>query len=102
MVVSADYLCRLLRPLTLIDRFGVGGNLPVDSAIFLEFLPRSHQYLLTILSIFWAFAQLLASGVAWGLLGNLTCQQTDLVCTRSANMGWRYFMITMGGISLIG
>lgn len=29
--------------------FGVGGNLPVDSAVFLEFLPGSHQYLLTIL-----------------------------------------------------
>lgn len=27
---------------------GVGGNLPVDSAIFLEFLPGSHQYLLTV------------------------------------------------------
>ena len=26
--------------------FGVGGNLPVDSAIFLEFLPGTHQYLL--------------------------------------------------------
>lgn len=24
---------------------GVGGNLPVDSAIFLEFVPGSHQYL---------------------------------------------------------
>ena len=32
---------------------GVGGNLPVDSAIFLEFLPGTHQYLLTILSIDW-------------------------------------------------
>jgi MFS family permease len=30
---------------------GVGGNLPVDSALFLEFLPGTHQYLLTILSI---------------------------------------------------
>ena len=74
----------------------------MDSAIFLEFLPRSHQYLLTILSIFWAFAQLLASGIAWPLLGNLTCQQTATECTRSENMGWRYFAITMGGISLIG
>nr|XP_031857508.1 uncharacterized protein CI109_007068 [Kwoniella shandongensis]KAA5524580.1 hypothetical protein CI109_007068 [Kwoniella shandongensis] len=80
--------------------FGVGGNLPVDSAIFLEFLPRSHQYLLTILSIFWAFAQLIATLVAWPLLGNLTCQQ-DEVCTRSKNMGWRYFVITMGGLALI-
>lgn len=30
--------------------FGVGCNLPVDSANFLEFLPMSHQYLLTVLS----------------------------------------------------
>ena len=43
---------------------GVGGNLPVDSAIFLEFLPGSHQYLLTILSIFWALAQIFATLVA--------------------------------------
>lgn len=81
--------------------FGVGGNLPVDSAIFLEFLPQSHQYLLTILSVFWAFAQLLATLIAWPLLGNLTCQVTNTNCTRGENMGWRYFVITMGGIALI-
>ncbi|KAL2214403.1 transporter [Sarocladium strictum] len=81
--------------------FGVGGNLPVDSAIFLEFLPASHQYLLTILSIDWAFAQVLANLVAWPLLGNFTCQQTEETCTRSQNLGWRYFVATMGGITLI-
>jgi MFS family permease len=81
--------------------FGVGGNLPVDSAIFLEFLPASHQYLLTILSIDWALAQVVANLVAWPLLGNLTCQQTDTECTRSQNMGWRWFVLTMGGITLI-
>ena len=80
---------------------GVGGNLPVDSAIFLEFLPGSHQYLLTILSIDWALAQVIATLVAWPLLGNLTCQQTDKVCKKGDNMGWRYFMITMGGLSLV-
>ena len=53
---------------------GVGGNLPVsigtgvycngsnarkvDSAVFLEFLPGSHQWLLTIMSIWWAFGQI--------------------------------------------
>ncbi|KAJ4346109.1 hypothetical protein N0V95_005725 [Ascochyta clinopodiicola] len=74
---------------------GVGGNLPVDSAIFLEFLPGSHQYLLTILSIDWALAQVFATLVAWPLLGNLTCQQTDENCTRDKNMGWRYFLIVM-------
>ncbi|KAH8691607.1 putative sugar transporter [Talaromyces proteolyticus] len=78
---------------------GVGGNLPVDSAIFLEFLPASHQYLLTVLSIDWAFAQLVATLVAWPLLGNYTCQQ-NTVCTKSKNMGWRYFMIAMGGLAM--
>ncbi|KAH9877364.1 hypothetical protein IAQ61_002729 [Plenodomus lingam] len=80
---------------------GVGGNLPVDSAIFLEFLPGTHQYLLTILSIFWSLAQVFATLVAWPLLGNMSCQQIDTECTKSKNMGWRYFMIVMGGVALI-
>ncbi|KAI8677808.1 MFS domain-containing protein [Fusarium keratoplasticum] len=80
--------------------FGVGGNLPVDSAIFLEFLPGSHQYLLTILSIDWAIAQVIGTLIAWPLLGNLTCQQ-DETCTRQKNMGWRYFVITVGGLTLL-
>ena len=80
--------------------FGVGGNLPVDSAIFLEFLPGSHQYLLTILSIDWALAQVIATLIAWPLLGNLTCQE-GAACTRGQNMGWRYFVITMGGLTLL-
>ncbi|KAJ5096359.1 hypothetical protein NUU61_005715 [Penicillium alfredii] len=79
---------------------GVGGNLPVDSAIFLEFLPGSHQYLLTILSIDWAFAQVLANLVAWPLLGDITCGSED-GCTKSGNMGWRYFLITMGGLAML-
>ncbi|KAL3494342.1 major facilitator superfamily domain-containing protein [Aspergillus germanicus] len=79
---------------------GVGGNLPVDSAIFLEFLPGSHQYLLTVLSINWALAQLLANLVAWPLVGNFTCPSAD-DCVRSGNMGWRYFLATMGGLALI-
>lgn len=67
--------------------FGVGGNLPVDSAVFLEFLPGSHQYLLTVLSIFWALAQVLATLVAWPLLGYRTCSPTNTNCTREENFG---------------
>ncbi|KAI8229115.1 putative MFS-type transporter [Colletotrichum sp. SAR 10_77] len=80
--------------------FGVGGNLPVDSAIFLEFLPGTHQYLLTVLSIDWAIAQVIATLIAWPLLGNLTCQQGQ-TCTKSNNMGWRYFIVTIGGLTLV-
>lgn len=72
-----------------------------DSAIFLEFLPASHAYLLTVLSIFWAFAQLFGTLVAWPLLGTMTCETEDTDCTRGENMGWRYFVITMGGVALI-
>ena len=81
--------------------FGVGGNLPVDSAIFLEFLPGSHQYLLTVLSIDWALAQVVATLIAWPILGNLTCQEGDAPCPRSENAGWRWFIITMGGLTLV-
>ncbi|KAI6785532.1 putative MFS-type transporter-like protein [Emericellopsis cladophorae] len=81
--------------------FGVGGNLPVDSAIFLEFLPGSHQYLLTVLSVDWALAQVVTNLIAWPLLGNFTCQQDAETCTRGQNMGWRYFIIAMGGLTLL-
>ena len=30
-------------------------SLPVDGALFLEFIPQSHQWLLTLLSAFWSF-----------------------------------------------
>ena len=80
--------------------FGVGGNLPVDSAIFLEFLPGTHQYLLTVLSIFWAFAQLVATLVAWPLLGYHTCEAEAETCTKSENFGWRWFMMCMGIMAL--
>ncbi|KAE9400144.1 MFS general substrate transporter [Gymnopus androsaceus JB14] len=78
--------------------FGVGGNLPVDgSAIFLENIPRSHQYLLTLLSVWWAAGQLLASLIAWPLIANFSCASAN-DCTKTVNMGWRY---TFGGITLL-
>lgn len=82
--------------LTAMWSVGVGGNLPVDSAVFLgkeeglhlvlmiltrlvEFIPASHQYLLTVLSVWWAFGQLLGS-----LVRNLPhcCLQCTLTCFR--------------------
>ncbi|KAF7345802.1 Sugar transporter [Mycena venus] len=53
--------------------FGVGGNLPVDGAIFLEVLPKNQQWWLTLLSVWWALGQLFASLVAWPLISNFSC-----------------------------
>ncbi|POR31849.1 Putative MFS-type transporter PB1E7.08c [Tolypocladium paradoxum] len=65
--------------------FGVGGNLPVDGALFLEFLPDASSALLTLLSVWWPVGQLASSLVAWYCMANWPVEQ-----------GWRYFIVTIG------
>ena len=77
---------------------GVGGNLPVDGALFLEFLPFASGNLLTMLSVWWPVGQLLGSVIAWGFIPNYSCS-TDEICTKSNNMGWRYLNFTMGAFT---
>src|SRR5436853_1337926 len=72
---------------------------PVDSAVFLEVLPGSHQWLLTIMSIWWSFGQILGTLVAWPLIANYACNSAE-GCTRENNMGWRYFLFTYPPSSL--
>ncbi|KAF9647905.1 MFS general substrate transporter [Thelephora ganbajun] len=84
--------------------FGVGGNLPVDSAVFLDLVPASHQYLLTVMSGWWSGGQLLGSLVAWPLIVNFSCHTNAanaISCARAENMGWRYLMFTLGGLTLL-
>ena len=89
--------------------FGVGGNLPVDGALFLEFLPASSGNLLTLLSVWWPLGQLLSSLVGWALIPRYSCA-TDLktcsatageepCCSRANNMGWRYTIMSLGAIT---
>ncbi|KAL1739107.1 major facilitator superfamily domain-containing protein, partial [Schizophyllum fasciatum] len=80
---------------------GVGGNMPVDSALFLDLVPGTHQYLLTVMTVFWSLGQLFASMIAWPLIANFSCDATAPACTRSANMGWRYLLFTLGGTTLV-
>ncbi|KAJ9620738.1 uncharacterized protein PV06_03357 [Exophiala oligosperma] len=82
--------------------FGVGGNLPVDSAVFLEFLPGTHQYLLEILAVWWSFGQMIPAGAAWGFLPRYSCSADTPAgqCKKADNMGWRYLMYSMGAITL--
>ncbi|KAF9007139.1 major facilitator superfamily domain-containing protein [Cyathus striatus] len=83
---------------------GVGGNLPVDSAVFLDLVPASHQFLLTTMSVFWSLGQLFVSLVAWPLIANFSCPLTtspDGTCTRKENMGWRYLLFLLGGLTLV-
>ncbi|KAL3461795.1 major facilitator superfamily domain-containing protein [Aspergillus heterothallicus] len=44
---------------------GTGGNQPVDSAIFLEYIPATDQCLLTIQSAFWSVGLAVAALIGW-------------------------------------
>ncbi|KAI4208231.1 MAG: hypothetical protein LQ346_000111 [Caloplaca aetnensis] len=82
---------------------GVGGNLPVDGALFLEFLPFASGGLLTMLSVWWPVGQLISSLVAWGFIPNYSCATGDgaPACVKSANMGWRYLNLTLGAMTFL-
>lgn len=65
--------------------FGVGGSLPVDGALFMEFLPDANSSLLTLLSVWWPIGQLVSSLIAWWF-----------IASRPVEEGWRYFMVAIG------
>ncbi|KAL6170920.1 hypothetical protein ACJQWK_03871 [Exserohilum turcicum] len=98
---------------------GVGGNLPVDGALFLEFLPQTSGNLLTLLSVFWPIGNLIASLrksnrnlcsfgaltsiVAWAFIPNFSCPGSTPVgqCSMADNWGWRYLILTLGAITFV-
>ncbi|KAF8896637.1 major facilitator superfamily domain-containing protein [Infundibulicybe gibba] len=75
----------------------------IDGALFLEHVPQSHQWTLTLLSAWWALGQLVASIVAWGFIGNFSCAGTvpQGQCLKGDNMGWRYTFYTLGSLTFI-
>ncbi|OAA75595.1 membrane transporter [Akanthomyces lecanii RCEF 1005] len=102
--------------LTAFVGFGVGGNIPVDSAIFLEFVPRNRRFLLACLSLFQPLGVIVSSAIAFGFIPGYSCSPNfsepdhlpschnvaDGVacCTRGSNKGWRYVLFTTGALSL--
>ena len=65
-----------------------GGNVPVDSIVFLEFVPASHQWLLVTLSAWWNLGQIVVSLLAWLFLSHFACDAADAPCAMRDNMGW--------------
>ena len=87
-----------------IAAFGAGGNLVLDTTVFLEYLPANKQWLLTTLASWWGLAPLFPAAFAWPLFSDsrFACDP-DLpeLCTKSNNMGWRYIWFGNGGLILL-
>ncbi|KAI0229217.1 hypothetical protein L0F63_004522 [Massospora cicadina] len=92
--------------------FGVGGNMPVDGALFLEFIPRESQHLLTLLSVFFSLGAVLSSLLAWVILPQNSCPGLmGLVPSQflgptscdveTENNGWRYLLLALGFLNLL-
>lgn len=79
---------------------GLGGNLPVDGAVLIEFIPGTHQWIVTFLSLFWCLGQLFSSLIAWAFIPNFNCGEEG-PCPRSENMGWRYMWFLLGGVTML-
>ena len=103
--------------LTAFVGFGVGGNIPIDTTICLEFLPQNRRFLLALLSVFQPLGVVIASGIAYGFVpfyscGNgldgkplPACSSSSLApgapcCTKSSNFGWRYTLLCIGAICM--
>ncbi len=97
--------------LTAFVGFGVGGNIPIDTTITLEFLPQNRRYLLAALSVFQPIGVILCSGIAYGFIPFHSCATNlpscykvpsgQACCTKASNYGWRYLLFTIGGITLL-
>ncbi|KAI5359945.1 Putative major facilitator, sugar transporter, major facilitator superfamily [Septoria linicola] len=96
---------------------GLGGNIPIDATIALEYLPQNRRNLVTLLSLWQPIGVVVASAIAFGTAArpkwrcdaNLpSCaaipdgqpQNSSTCCTVASNMGWRYLVIVLGCMTL--
>lgn len=90
---------------TCLAAFGSGGNLVLDTAVFLEYLPSKHQWLLTLMAAWWGLGQLVAGLFAWAFLPNFSCpgkpSETGVPCNWNTNPGWRYVWFANGALVFV-
>ncbi|KAH6882648.1 sugar transporter-like protein [Alternaria rosae] len=91
---------------------GLGGNIPIDATIALEFLPHNRRFLVALLSMWQPIGVAIASCIAYGTTGQAkwrcdpdapACPDAPAgvdCCTVDSNMGWRYTVIVLGCMTL--
>lgn len=98
--------------------FGIGGNIPVDTTICLEFLPSNRRFLLSLLSIFQPIGVVGTCAIAYAFVPSYSCRPnfseenalpscnrvpagTEECCSSAQNMGWRYVIYTLSAINVV-
>ncbi len=84
--------------------FGSGGNLVLDTTVFLEYLPSKYQWTLTLMASWWGLGQFVAGLLAWAFLPNYSCDipgHSQTVCNWKTNPGWRYVLFANGALVLV-
>ena len=97
--------------------FGIGGNIPVDTTICLEFLPSNRRFLLSLLSIFQPIGVVGTCAIAYAFVPSYSCipnfseenalpscngvAEGEACCSSAQNMGWRYVIYTLGAINVV-
>ncbi|KAH6644117.1 sugar transporter-like protein [Boeremia exigua] len=90
---------------------GLGGNIPIDATIALEFLPQKRRYFVALLSMWQPIGVVFASAVALGTTAKWRCEPLlescravpdgEPCCSVDSNMGWRYNLIILGVVTLV-
>ena len=107
---GAPHNYNALLAMAFFNGLGIGGNIPIDATITLEFLPKKNRYLLAALSVFQPLGVVVASALAYAFIPPYSCEQTlmscklvaagEPCCVPSTNRGWRYLTYTIGAITL--
>jgi MFS family permease len=88
--------------LVVLMGFGIGGNIPIDGALFIEFVPKAQQSYLTALSIFWPVGQFIISLLSWIIMPQPSLSCTEVTnCPWQSNKGWRYTIAILGLMTVL-
>ncbi|KAG6812306.1 hypothetical protein H0H92_003479 [Tricholoma furcatifolium] len=78
----------------------VGGSMPTDGTLLLEHMPKSKQYLVTALSVFFSIGAVLSAVVGLIVIPRNSCLPNQPCNVDTDNQGWRHLLMALGLITL--
>jgi MFS family permease len=70
--------------------------MPTDGTLVLEYMPKSKQYLVTALSVFFSLGAVFSAIVALLLIPSSSCPALPAPCTPAENSGWQHMFSALG------